>query len=181
MPTDAMYAINSMDRDAGWSVSLVRRGKLLQRCFTLFRYGSGDAALAAAQAWRDEQALQSQAYTKAEISQLKRAHNTSGRAGVYLMHQRRVREDGRVATYSFWLARTPDGVKPARSASFSILKFGEAEAYARAVAARAGFERELQGYHLGQVPRHLHPVAGANPQTSAGSVRLPGAPAKEAG
>lgn len=157
--TAEMYAINPMPEEAGWRVALVRRGKAVHGSFTVMRYGSLQAALAAAQAWRDEQALKSQAYTKTEISQLTRAHNTSGRAGVYLMHQRREREGGRMVTYSFWQARTPDGVKPARTVSFSILKFGEAEAYARAVAARAGFEQELQGYHLNQVPRHLHPPA----------------------
>jgi len=45
--------------------------------------------------------------------------------------------------YRFWQAQTPDGVKPFKSKSFSLLKYGDMHAYALAVAARKKFEAAL--------------------------------------
>jgi len=82
--------------------------------------------------------------TKQAFSQRIRPDNTSGRAGVYLKRQVVTRGDWR-GEYAFWQAHTPQGVKPGRSRSFSVDRYGFDGAYALAVQARAQFVTETNG------------------------------------
>jgi len=48
--------------------------------------------------------------------------------------------------YTHWQAQTPQGVKPFRSRSFSVDRYGFDGAYALAVQARAEFVAQVEGY-----------------------------------
>jgi hypothetical protein len=80
--------------------------------------------------------------TKEAFSQRVKPNNTSGAPGVYLKRQV-VRRGNWTGEYAFWQAQTPQGVKPFRSRSFSVDRYGFDEAFARAVQARAEFVAQL--------------------------------------
>ncbi len=126
-----------------WRVSIRCRGTNHAKGFPVLRHGSVEAALQAAQAWRDQLAHSLQPYTQQELVQKLRTNNTSGTPGVFKMKATRRRSDGSVAVYVHWEARTPEGVKPARKKAFSTLRYGEEKAYELAVAARAAFVQAL--------------------------------------
>lgn len=149
-----MYGIRACP--TGWSVEVKRRGTVYQRYFAWGPSGDRATALARAQAWRDELVRKLPAQTKAEASQRMRRNNTTGCPGVYRMAQKRKRVEG-VQTYYFWSARSPEGIQPPKTKTFSVLVYGEQGAYERAVEAREAFVRELKGYHLPMVPKALHP------------------------
>jgi hypothetical protein len=157
---DELYAIRPAmsGGQQGWLVSLHRGGIAHNKSFTVFKYGSTEAALDAAKGWRDEMARTLPALTKAEYSNLPRRNNSTGFAGVYLMKTTRRCKDGREVVHIAWEARTPLGAKPSRKKSFSVKKFGHERAYELAVAARKSFVAELEGYLLRRVPDHLKPL-----------------------
>jgi hypothetical protein len=70
--------------------------------------------------------------TKQEFSRRLLPTNTSGCPGVYLQHQV-VRRDDWSGEYTHWRAQTPQGVKPFRSRSFSVDRYGFDGAYEFAV------------------------------------------------
>jgi hypothetical protein len=62
--------------------------------------------------------------------------------------------------YVYWQARSPEGVKPMRTRSFSVDRYGFDGAYAHAVKARAEFVAEVEGYvGVAQIPESFRPVA----------------------
>ena len=87
----------------------------------------------------------------------RRSNNSSGCPGVYLRRQKWCNAAGHEVEYLFWQAQTPEGVKPFRSKSFSVTRFGFDAAFDLAVEAREAFVQELQGYYLHAVPTHLQP------------------------
>lgn len=155
--SDDFYAIKpaKSGNDMGWDVAVHRHGKPYRKSFTVHRYGSTEAALTAARAWRDEVVQSVRALTLAEYSNLERSNNTSGYPGVYLMRTTKRGKDGSVRVTLAWEARSPTGLKPAQKKSFAILKFGEDKAYELAVEARKGFVAQLDGFLLRRVPAHL--------------------------
>lgn len=154
----AMYGIRSMHPVAGWRVELTRRGVALRGYFSVARYGDDATALAAAQAWRDEMALRTPGETKAQASRKLRVNNTSGRSGMYRIERHRQRKAGPARVHFFWMARSPEGMRPSRSRSFAVARYGEQRAYELAVLAHEAFVRELSGYNLPMVPTALHPA-----------------------
>lgn len=131
----------------GWRVS-IRRSQPVVRNFLKFFpdhvHGGEVAALAAAQAWRDEIQTQFPRTTKEDLAALLRKHNTSGTSGVYRKIMRRRAKNGSVSVHILWQAHTPLAVVPFRSRSFSVAKFGEEEALRRAIRARKEFEVLLE-------------------------------------
>ena len=78
--------------------------------------------------------------------------------GVYLMRQI-IRRGDWSGEYTHRQAQTPQGVKPFRSRSFSVERYGFDEAFALAVKARAEFLADAGGYvGLTQVPERLRPA-----------------------
>lgn len=133
------------DGPLAWRVMVSRsRGKLLfQKYFFDHRYGGEAEALAAAKAWRDDVVNRFPRTSKAELSAQLRKHNTSGNAGVYRKKMPRRSRNGAIVIHVVWQAQTPLSVVPFRSRSFSVAKYGEQEAYRRAVEARKEFEALL--------------------------------------
>ena len=95
--------------------------------------------------------------TKRAFSQRIRLDNTSGCPGVYLMRQVVTRGDWS-GEHVFWQARTPQGVRPFRSRSFSVDRYGFDGAYALAVEARAQFVAETIGFiGVAPIPERFRP------------------------
>jgi len=114
--------------------------------------------LKSARSWRDRMARKRQPETKQEFSQRLRPDNTSGYPGVYFKRQVVRRGDWR-GEYAFWQAQTPQGVKPFRSRSFSVERYGFDGAYALAVKARADFVAEVEGYvGVTPIPKRFRPA-----------------------
>lgn len=128
-----------------WTV-IVKRASLaapLSKRFADSAYGSKAASLAAAKRWRDEmERLHPLLDRKSRLSRLSKA-STSGVKGVFLQYTPRLLADGSTRVSTFWSAKTPTGVVPEVTRSFSIDKYGEREAFRMAVEARHAFEAKL--------------------------------------
>jgi hypothetical protein len=96
--------------------------------------------------------------TKKAFSQRVRPNNTSGCPGAYLKRQV-VRRGDWSGEYAFWQAKSPQGVKPFPSRSFSVERYGFDGAFALAVKARAEFVAEVEGYAgVTPIPQRFRPV-----------------------
>jgi len=160
---DPWYAIRIRKGKRGvtYRVSLTRHGKTLAALFRSSDHGSARAALKAARAWRDSVSQTVMPETKQAFSQRIRPDNTSGCPGVYLKRQIVKRGDWR-GEYAFWQAQTPKGVKPFRSRSFSVDRYGFDGAYALAVQARARFVAETDGFFgVTPIPERFRPTGAA--------------------
>lgn len=172
--SDDFYAIKPAmsGNDMGWDVAVHRHGKPYRKSFTVHSYGSTEAALAAARAWRDELVQAVRPLTLAEYSNLERSNNTSGYPGVYLMRTIKRGRDGSCRVTLAWEARSPTGLKPAQKKSFAILKFGEDKAFELAVEARKGFVAQLDGYLLRRVPAHLREKLQAGNANTSSALKM---------
>jgi hypothetical protein len=158
---DPWYAIRT--RQGPWCVAyrvkLTRHGKNVAKLFRERDFGSARAALKAARGWRDQMTQTLMPETKQEFSQRLLPTNTSGCPGVYLQRQIVKRGDW-TGEYVYWQARSPEAVKPMRTRSFSVDRYGFDVAYALAVKARAEFVAEVEGYvGVAQTPERFRPVA----------------------
>lgn len=157
---DPWYAIRTRRGAKGivYRVSFTRHGTNVAQLFRVRDYGNARAALKAARLWRDHMTSELKPETKQEFSQRLRPDNTSGRAGVYLKRQV-VRRGDWSAEYLHWQAQTPLGLKPFRSRSFSVDRYGFAEAYELAMQARAEFVAEVEGYvGITPIPERFRPT-----------------------
>jgi hypothetical protein len=144
---DPWYAIRVRKGKLGavYRVSFTRGGKTTARPFRETEYGGARAALKAARAWRDSMTQALLPETKKAFSQRVKPNNTSGVPGVYLKRQV-VRRGDWSGEYVFWQAQTPQAVRPFRSRSFSVDRYGNDKAFALAVQARAEFVAQVEGY-----------------------------------
>jgi hypothetical protein len=157
---DPWYAIRTRHGPWGtvYRVSFTRAGTNVAAMFRAREHGNAKAALQAARAWRDRMASELKLETKQEFSVRVRPDNTSGCAGVYLKHQI-VRRGDWSAEYLHWQAQAPQGLKPFRSRSFSVARYGFDQAYTLAVAARAEFVTQVEGYiGLTPIPERFRPA-----------------------
>ncbi len=125
------YAISRLQARGGtwyWQVTLRRRTKQLSKSFTDLKHGGRAAALAKAIAWRDRTAGGA-TLSMQEFHAKVRTNNRSGVSGVQKYFKRNQPE-------GWWQARIKlaDGRQMTRS--FSIKKYGDEDAFRRAVAAR---------------------------------------------
>lgn len=113
-------------------VSVRRRGRMYTRRFASSKHGGLGAALEAAITWRNRWLVTTPVFTLREFHTRLRSNNTSGVPGVTFLRPSN-QPDG------LWQAKISlaDGRRFSRK--FSVRKFGEAEAFARAVAARSEF------------------------------------------
>ena len=112
-----------------WRVRFSRRGIMYSKTFYDLACGGSKEAKIQAIAWRDEQLAELKALTLLDLHKQKRSNNVSGVPGVHFHKTPR-------QPLGFWQAkiRFHDGKSMAKS--FSLLKFGNREAYRLAVAAR---------------------------------------------
>ena len=112
-----------------WVVSFSRLGQSQYRRFYDLQCGGANKAFAAAVAWRDRQLASTTILTYREFHAQQRSNNTSGVPGVHFLQNPR-QPDG------YWQAKIKlvDGTKLTKT--FSVRKFGNADAFERAVAAR---------------------------------------------
>ena len=113
-------------------VSIRRRGRTYTRRFASSKHGGLAAALEAAIAWRNTCLAETPVFTLREFHARVRSNNTSGVPGVTFLRPSKQPE-------GLWQAKisVADGRRLCRQ--FSVRKFGPAEAFARAVAARSEF------------------------------------------
>ena len=145
-----MYAIQRIHltpNSKGWCVTSRRRQRKFTKNFFEVVFGGSRKALAAAIAWRDRSIAKAEAISLRDFCALKRSSNTSGVPGVHYL--RTVRQPSGI--WQAWV-KLPDGGKVHRS--FSVLRFGETEAFRLAVAARA----ELLQL-VAERPYLRHPIA----------------------
>ena len=157
---DPWYAIRTRKGAQGiaYRVSFTRHGKNVAKLFRARDFDNASAALKAARAWRDSMTQSLLPETKQEFSQRIRPDNTSGCPGVYLKRQV-VRRGDWSGEYIHWQAQTPQGVKPFRSRSFSVGRYGFGGAYELAVQARAEFVAEVDGYvGVTMIPERFRPA-----------------------
>jgi hypothetical protein len=145
---DAWYAIRTTKGPWGivYRVSFYRQGKNVAKLFRARDYDSARAALKAAPAWRDSVTRKLGPETKQEFCQRARPDNTSGCPGAYLKRQVVRRRDWS-GEYAFWQAQTPQGVRPFRSRSFSVDRFGFDDAYELAVRGAGRVRRRSRELH----------------------------------
>jgi hypothetical protein len=128
-----MYAITRLKaaRNAwSWAVQFSRRGKPHAKRFYDLKHGGSRKALAAAIAWRDQQLARTKILTQREFHQQRRSNNRSGVPGVHFLRSAR-------HSRGLWQAKIklPEGRKITKT--FSVRKYGNQGAFARAVAARS--------------------------------------------
>ena len=130
---------NGSGRGGYCRVIFERQRQRYSKIFSDREYGSPEATLAAAKAWRDQTLRALPVLSKAEAVTAMRAANTSGVVGVHRIHEIR---NGMCKEW--WRAHSPNQPgQPHRNKRFSIEKYGEQQAFELAVKARAAFVAEL--------------------------------------
>lgn len=139
----AMYGIVRMPNK--WRVTLSRRGQKFLRDFAFSRYGSESAALACAQAHRDEIVRQHLPQERREVAQKLLPSNKSGVAGVTF----RLNRKGELMS---WHAITRVSVDCVLTKSFGVGRYGAAQAELLAIAERKKQLAQMRGL------RKVHPA-----------------------
>ncbi len=119
----------------GWEVRIQRRGRKHEKFFADRQYGGRRAALQAAKLFRDELEASLRPYSVKELAKKPSARNKSGVVGVRRTLQVEETEEY-IYTYAFWVAQWTDGKGKRKTRSFSIDKYGEEEAFQKAIQAR---------------------------------------------
>lgn len=137
----------------GWFVRGYRNGKTWSKLFSDQKHGGREAALDQAREFRKKLASDLQqlpAIPRARRVVTRNSRNTTGVIGV--SRTRKKSSSGNIHECYSVSWRTPEGVP--RCTSFSIRKYGEEEAFRRAVALRRDRMRLLQ---QGKAPREGTP------------------------
>lgn len=146
-----MYCISRIDDDAhrtyAWRVSMCRRNRRYVRNFSDGKLGGKQAALKAAQAYRDQLLAQHAPITREEFSRAKRRNNKSGITGVYTYAKRFTRKDGSVRETWYWEANWPTERGESAHECFSVRQYGEEVARQKAIQARERGLRQLEGLY----------------------------------
>lgn len=135
-----LYALFRLEDRPGnwcWRVCFRRRGKPYYKTFYDLKLGGSDKAFAAAMAWRDAQLARTPSLGKREFHEMVRSTNHSGVPGVQLIRPKN-------QPLGSWQARLKLPNSKERTRAFSVLKYGDEEAFALAAAARAEFLSEVE-------------------------------------
>lgn len=138
-----------------WRVCFRRKGRLFERSFYDGKLGGEEEALRAATAWRDRQLREIEALSLIEFHSQVRANNSSGIPGVHF-HKTASQPLG------FWQASLRVSGLPSKSRSFSVLKFGYANARSLAERAREQMLAEVTNHPYLSAPEALEAVRAAN-------------------
>ena len=134
-----MLNIHRIDHEAShthcWRVTVQRRTRVYVRSFSDGRYCGAQQALLAAQAYRDELITSHPPLSKPVYCAILKKTNRSGISGLSRVDRWEV-SGGRRVRRLYWEAQWPIENCRSRHKKFSILKYGEDEAYRRALKAR---------------------------------------------
>ena len=135
-------------------VSIRRRGLTYTRRFASSKHGGLAAALEAAITWRNAYLAGTPVFTLREFHARVRSNNTSGVPGVTFLRRPKQPE-------GLWQAKICLGDGRRFCRQFSVRKFGPAEAYARAVAARSEFLASIpeKAYVMNPIAKRLSAMA----------------------
>ena len=145
------------------------------------RHGDDEKkSLAAAHVWRDEMERRHPRQSKYEATTHRGANNPSGIPGVGRQVTRHRHSDGREVIRANWVATSPTWAKTQRKRAFSVNKYGEDEAYRRAVAARTAFLTEAERMSEGLLPVITVQVVRKSPPEMRNICRSEGKPGNRA-
>ena len=119
----------------GWEVRMQRQGKKYSKFFADGQWGGRRKALREAQQYRDELERRLKPYSVKKLAENPSIRNSSGITGVR-KEVRTWENDGYEYRYEYWIAQWTDGLGRRRTRSFSIARYGEQEAFNRALAVR---------------------------------------------
>lgn len=130
----ALRRIDNPNRSThGWKVQLVRHRKDYARYFSDAQYGGSDQARQAAIEWRDRFDIEVPRLSRADKADILRSNNTSGVPGVFPWQYK----DKKGHIHRYWVAVwKPETGQKHKSRKFSIARYGEEDAKARAIQAR---------------------------------------------
>lgn len=130
----ALRRIDNPDRSThGWKVQLVRHRKAYASYFSDAQYGGSEQARQAAIEWRDRFDIEVPRPSRADKADILRSNNTSGVTGVFPWQVKD--KKGRIQRY--WVAVwVPEPGHKHKSRKFSVARYGEEDAKARAIQAR---------------------------------------------
>ena len=120
---------------SGWEVRIQRRNKRIEKYFADTQFGGKRGALQAAKEFRDELEIKLRPYTVKEQAARPSTRNRSGIVGVRLAKQVDLRGEYEF-TYYFWVAQWTDGKGKRKTRSFSCDRYGDEEAFRKAMRAR---------------------------------------------
>lgn len=131
------YAVRRIDNPNrsthGWKVQLVRHRKAYARYFSDAQYGGSDQARQAAIEWRDQFDIEVPRLSRAGKADILRSNNTSGVPGVFPWQYK----DKKGRIHRYWVAVwKPEPGQKHKSRKFSVARYGEEDAKARAIQAR---------------------------------------------
>ncbi|CAI1728973.1 AP2 domain-containing protein [Serratia fonticola] len=138
-----IYRRGAGEEGTGWNVVVQRKERKFRKYFPDWKFKGEEGALAAAQAWRDKIEKLHPKASKQEVMDSKGQSTPSGRLGVTRVYIRSKVRDGGGTSYPVWKASAPrvNGSRK-HSKCFSVIKYGEKQAFKLAVAARKAFEAE---------------------------------------
>ena len=143
-----MYGITRIDNDKArthsWVVTISRKGKKHFKSFSDARHGNKNKALAAAKEYRDEILSRYSPQTLKEYCSIVKRNNRSGISGVSRYAQKEPDNDGNLRWY--WVASWSPEPGKTKKVKFSVKKYGEEEAFRKAVQAREQALEERKGY-----------------------------------
>jgi hypothetical protein len=117
-------------------VMITRSGKMFKKDFVEKRHGGPEESLRLARAWRDQVVVENGPRTLKDFCSIVRSTNTSGIAGVNRRSRRYVGCDGKITRHDSWSASLPGIDGSATTKSFSVARYGDEEARAKAMEAR---------------------------------------------
>jgi len=131
------YAVRRIDNPNrsthGWKVQLVRHRKAYAKYFSDAQYGGSAQARQAAIEWRDRFDIEVPRLTRAGKADILRSNNTSGVPGVFPWQYKD--KKGRIQRYWVAVWKPAPGQKH-KSRKFSVARYGEEDAKARAIQIR---------------------------------------------
>ena len=119
----------------GYLVRVTRKGKMRSGYFEDKEYGGKRKALLAAREYRDELESKHKSLTSKQLAKRVRSNNTSGEPGVRYVEEVDQRWDSKPC-YGYWIAQWSPRKGVRKTRRFSVLKYGDDEAYRLAVQAR---------------------------------------------
>lgn len=152
-----MYGITRIDNNTShthsWVVTIARKRRKFVKSFSDVPCGGKGKALRAAKKYRDEILSQFPPLTLNEYCSIVKRNNRSGIPGVCLYL--RPNKDGQVDRY--WIACWSPTPRKTKQVKFSVKKYGEEEAFQRAVQARSEALKKLAGFFNPGMSNQRHP------------------------